>query len=253
MSILKALEKHPTYENFEACCPHCKKWSIYNRASDLKTFRLVTGQTVRCQNTECGKEFSIGGDLINPAWQMILMDCEVLKQQRRYSSCVLNLAQAFEIYFALFLRVELVYKPYGIEKSYDLDRRNELSVLLFEITRKWTFFPLRNIFIALLLKQSKPNTMTESEVVIKSLPSIANTEPSDEAIFALPDQKLSEILLELKKSTVSSLRNNVVHKDAYRPTIEEVEKAIEESSRILYRLEHCLNVLMDQPWFYESL
>ena len=83
--------------------------------------------------------------------------------------------------------------------------------------------------------------------------SFASVEPSDDAICGLPDKKLSEVLLRLKKCKVSSLRNNVVHKNAYRPTLEEVDDAIEESSSILCRLEHCLNVLSDQSYVYEVM
>jgi hypothetical protein len=248
MTALKALEKNPTYENFEARCPHCKYWNIFNRASDLKTFRLISGAVVICQNDNCKGEFWIGGDLINPAWQMILRDSEVLKEQKRYAHCILNLAQAFEIYFALFLRVRLIHNPFKVENSHDLERCNELSQRLFNTIRDWTFSPLRKAFIALLIQQNEPNTLAESEVIINNLPSYLKDEPSDEAITALADHDLSEILLELKQCKVSSLRNNVVHKDAYRPTLEEVDKAIEETSHILYRIERCLGVLSEPPY-----
>jgi hypothetical protein len=248
MPPLKALEKNPTYENFEARCPHCMYWNIFNRASDLKTFRLITGAAVICLNPKCEKEFWIGGDLINPAWQMILHDSEVLKEQKRYSHCILNLAQAFEIYFALFLRVKLIYNPFRIEESHDLKRCNELAQLLFNTIREWTFSPLRKVFIGLLTQQNEPNTLAESEVIINNLHSYLKGDPSDETITALADHDLSDVLLELKQCKVSSLRNNVVHKEAYRPTLEEVDKAIEETSHILYRIERCLGVLIEPPY-----
>ena len=67
--------KHPTYENFEAECPHCGEWCIFNRASDLGTFGLIAGRDVTCQNAACGQPFRIGGDMISTAPEMLLFDC----------------------------------------------------------------------------------------------------------------------------------------------------------------------------------
>ena len=252
MSIY-TLEKHLTFENFEVRCPHCLKWNIYNRASDLKTFRPISGMNVLCQHTDCAKEFRIGGDLINPALQMMLIDCERLKEQKRYTYCILNLTQAFEIYFALLLRVELIFRPYDSENFQELKLRNQLARLLFEKTFNWTYFRLRNSFMTMLVKQHKFGSLAESEVFINSLSSFAKTAPSDEAISAIQNQKLSATLLKLKKCQVSSLRNNVVHKNAYRPTLDEVENAMEESAEILYSLEHSLQLSNEKALLYEVI
>jgi hypothetical protein len=251
MEIPKAIEKNPTYENFEARCPYCKHWNIFNRASDIKSFRLITGQTVVCQNDKCKRDFWIGGDLVNPAWQMLILDCGMLKEQKRYSYCILNLCQAFEMYFALYLRVELLYKPFGIEKDHDIERLNEISRLLFDTINEWTYSRLRKAMMNLIIQNTKYQTLSESEGAIKNLSSFTN-EPSDDLIKNISNNKLSETLLELKKDTIHSLRNQVVHKNGYCPTLEEVEKA-EEDTRILYKLDHCLGVLSQKSYIYETI
>ncbi len=252
MEIPKAVEINPTYENFEARCPICKHWNIFNRASEIKSFKLISELTVDCQNGKCKEKFWIDGDFINPAWQMLILDCEMLKQQKRYSYCILNLAQAFEMYFALYFRVELLYKPYGIEKSYDSNRFHNLSDLLFDTTRKWTYFTLRNTFLNFLIQKIKCNNLAESESVIKNLQSYS-LEPTNKVLKTIKDQELYNILLELKNSEVSTKRNDVVHKYAYRPKLEVVEDAVEETFRILYGLDNLLGVLSEQTEIYEVI
>jgi hypothetical protein len=252
MEIPNAIEKNPTYENFEVRCPICKHWNIFNRASELKTFNLICEQIVVCQNKQCQKEFLIGGDLINPAWQMLILDCELLKQQKRYSYCVLNLAQAFEMYFSLFFRVHFIYKPYGIEKSYESNRFADLSKMLFKTTRRLTYRKLRNIFMNILIEKIKCTNLEESKNVINNFKDYFK-DPTDKSLVDIHDQELNEVLLKLKNCKVSTLRNNVVHKYAYRPNLEEVEMAIEETIFILNRLDKCLGVLSDHPYIYEVL
>ena len=54
-NILYTKKKNPTYENFEAECPYCFHFNIYNRATDFKTFNPVSFKTVKCQNKDCKK------------------------------------------------------------------------------------------------------------------------------------------------------------------------------------------------------
>jgi hypothetical protein len=85
---------------------------------------------------------------------MLIRDCWLLKKQKRYSYCILNLCQAYEMYFALYLRVMLIYKPYGNENNHDLDGLNESLRKLFDRINDWTYSPLRNTLIH-LAHQSK--------------------------------------------------------------------------------------------------
>jgi hypothetical protein len=249
MEIPKAIEKYPNYENFEARCPICNYWNIFNRASDMKSFKLITGQAVICQNDKCAKEFWIGGDLVNPAWQMLIRDCWFLKEQKRYSYCILNLCQAYEMFFTFFLRATLIYKPYEIENNHSLERLNESSRNLFDKIKEWTYFRLRNTFMQLLIQNVNCHNINQGQSIIEKLYLYAD-EPDEIKINLLNDKILAEALVSLKRISIHVLRNQVVHKNGYCPTLEEVEIA-EENVRVLYKLNHCLLPLFEQCAKYE--
>jgi hypothetical protein len=240
------------YENLTAQCPHCHATNIFNRATDLGTFEPIARHSVICQYANCAQPFVIGGDLINLPWQMLMLDCETLKAQKRYSSCILNLAQSFEIYFSLYLRVELLYKPYALEKSHDLMRLNSLFALFLSKIEDFTFHPMCAVFIHMILRPPAPRTLSEAEVLINELPSKRRM-PEDVEIKQLSDASLSELLLELKNATVPKLRNSVIHKHAHRPTLAEVERSQDETGHILYALDHRLGMLSDDLNHYVSL
>jgi len=244
--------KSSTYENFYVDCPYCGFSNTFNRATDFQSFEPIARLQVTCHKKECAKSFFIGGDLVNPAWQMLIIDCQVLKSQKYYAYCILNLAQAFEIYLSLFLRVELLYKPYAQEGIHDLDHLNRLSEFLFCKIKKFTFNPLSNLFINMILDPPNLRTLSEAESFINDLSSKASC-PSDDLIRKLPDMKYSQILLDLKSPSVVTLRHQVVHKRAYRPTLQEVESSIDETQRILYAIDHKLGLLNDDLNYYVGL
>ena len=248
MDIPKAVEKNPNYENFEARCPICLQWNIFNRASDIKSFNHVTGQSVVCQNEKCKKEFWIGGDLANPAWQMLIRDCWMLKEKKRYSYCILNLCQAYEMYFSLYLRAALVYKPYSVEKTHDLTGQNELSLRLYKKIKQWTYIKLRNALMHLIIDNVELHTLSQCQNAIDNLKS---NNIKNKLLGTIINKDLSDALLELNKNNINVLRNQVVHKKGYRPTLEEVEQA-EEDTRMLYKLDHCLYLLDCQPAAYDT-
>jgi len=248
----KALETNPTYENFAVRCPACKRWSIFNRASDIGNYELVTNVTLNCLHADCHKQFVAGHDWINPPWQMMILDCEDLKTEKHYSYCILNLAQAFEMFFALYLRVQFLYKPYASETPEGLDGFNKCSGLLFDKTRKYAYIKMRNIFINTILSAPKYTTLAESEAAIADLSTITNN-PLDENIRNCPNSALSDLLFRLMKCNVSDLRNDVVHKMGYRPTLDEVESAIDESASILHALNRHLEQPSDDMQFYNAV
>ena len=183
---------------------------------------------------------------------MLIRDCRMLIDQKRYTYCILNLCQAFEMYFALYLRVELLYKPFENENKHDIEHLNALSHILFDTIQKWTYLYLRNAFMNLIVEKKNYLSLSESESTVKNLNSFAKIPPSDESLQVIDDKKLSSTLLELKENDISTLRNKVVHKNGYRPTLEEVEKAEEDTSLILYRIESCLGMTNHHFYNYET-
>ncbi len=252
--VLYAKMKETSYENFIAWCPYCAYKNIFNRITDLKTTEAIGFMKVRCLNSVCDKEFNINGDSINPAFQMLVTDCYDLKQEKKYSYCILNLAQAFEVFFSLYLRVELLYKPFSIEHKdgkEKLEYMNELSKQLYKKIKPYTFVKLRNIFLNRVLINQPLKSLDEAEKVIKDLNSLTTT-PSDTKIKSIPDARLSELLINLTNTKICELRNKVVHKLAYRPSVEDVDKAIEETRSILFPLASRLGIKIDDINWYMS-
>jgi hypothetical protein len=240
----KAKDMRPTFENFIVGCPWCGRENIFNRASDLKNFGLIDYLEVSCLFADCARPFYLNGDIINPAYEMIIFDCYELLERKHYSYCVLNLAQAFEVFFSHYLRVELVYRPFALDPDRDIDQFKELMQLLYR--------RLRNLFFCLVLQARHPASLREAESVIRVLAGKLDG-PSDDDIRngrALADKGTTELLLRLKYSTVAELRNRVVHQGAYRPTLDEVNSALEETRAILFPLARALEVHVDNVNWY---
>jgi hypothetical protein len=138
---------HTSYENFVAECPWCGKENIFNRASDLKTFEPIGGLNVVCQSTNCQKDFRIAGDSVNCSHEMLVFDCHELIDRKHYMNCILILAQAYEIFLSLYLRVELVYKPFAADTNKDIADLNRFLNTLQEKIKHYTFDDLRTIFL----------------------------------------------------------------------------------------------------------
>lgn len=229
--------KRTTYENFIVDCPFCGKESVFNRASDLKTFDSIAGRDVTCLNNECKKAFRIVNDTINDAYAMLIFDCYELCNQKHYISCILNLVQAYEVFFALFFRVELLYKPFWVESKRKVCDMNGVAKDLHDKISKHAFAQMRALFLQHVLTRPRhsPQSIDEAAKIVDGFPKRPN-DPSHAEITALHDPKLTPLLMALKKTKIHELRNNVAHKSAYRPTRHEVEEAIKEARSILFPL-----------------
>jgi len=252
MVNLYATKTEPTYENFIAVCPHCNYENVYNRVSDLKTREPIDFKEVVCLNENCRRAFNINGDLVAPAYTYLVLDCYKLKRDKRYMYCILNIAQAYEAFFGLYLRVELLYKPFGRSRSLELARLNELAAALDRRIRTYTYRPLRNIFLNRVLRENPINLLDESESIIEGLDGLRD-DPSDQAIDGATDRKLAPLLKKLKDSDIGEARNMVVHKYAYRPSLEQAEYFIEEARDILFSLDAIIGPLYDDvQWYYQT-
>jgi hypothetical protein len=244
-----ATEKDSTYENFTARCPLCGFRNIFNRGSDLKETDPIGFREVVCLNDQCKQKFNINGDLVSSAFRMLVFDCYPLKEEKKYSYCILNLAQAHEVFFSLYLRVEFLFRPFSRDLDQDLNELNILSLKLYEKIKTYTYAPLRNIFVNSVLLTRKLSSLDEVLQFINDLEKLAKP-PSDVDIANLPDPRLSQLLQMLKQSNINELRNRVVHKNAYRPSLDEVEAAIEETRSILFPLARYLDIDYDDINWY---
>lgn len=251
-NIRSATEMRASYENFYARCPWCESENVFNRMSNLEDVEPIAYKEVCC--LKCKKPFAINNDLVNSAHEMLIFDCYDLKQEKRYTYCILNLAQAFEVFFSLYLRVHLLYRPFARHESENpdvdsLDRLNELASMLYETIKDYAFAKLRNVFLNRVLANQSIPSLNDAESSIRDLPKLTQV-PSDQSINAYGNQKLAALLKRVKDSKVGELRNKVVHQHAYRPTLVEVETALEETRSIIFPLSRLLKVEGDDINWY---
>ncbi len=234
-----------TYENLSVVCEYCGCKNIFNRATDLLTLEPISGLDVKCLNTACGKTFRIFGDTINPAFEMLVFDCDELYKLKHYASCIANLTQAWETFFANYLRVELAYKPYAHDE--DLDKLNANLMNLYNFSKRWTFGSLRSIFLNMCIKPVESvDVLSEKYGQLRLAPERA----------ALADVKadIHDLVEKLYDTEIGELRNKIVHKNAYLPHKDEVDKYITETRETLFPLAHKLGVKGDDVnWYLRSI
>ncbi len=240
--------KRTTYENFVVDCPACGKEIVFNRASDLGTLEPVADLRVSCLDRACGKPFCITGDSVNEAYEMLVFDSYELRDRKHYMGCILNLAQAYETFFSLFLRVELLYKPFGAGSERNLDNLNRIADDLYKKTKKLAFAHMRRLFLQHVVTHPSPMSAAKAAIVVAALPG-SPCDPKDVEIDALGDPNIVPLLIAIKKATINTLRNRVVHHRGYRPTRLEVEEALEETTSILFPLGQHLDLHDEINWY----
>lgn len=231
-----------TYESVAATCPACGHRSVYNRRSDLNTTEAISREGVTCDS--CRSGYSIGGDMINPAHQMLLLDAGASLQCKQYMQAVLGVAQSFEVFFDHFLHVRLVYRPFVRDGTADIDDLNRLKDQLYSKVEAFTFEPMRRLFLQCVVNAVKPHNVAAAQGYIAWIPDQGRDVPgvARRKIETIPTERLRDLLLGLSRTSVNALRNKVVHKDAERPTREQATEAYDEACRIIFGLTNMLGV-----------
>jgi len=236
-----------SWENFVAKCPTCGKESIFNRASDLCTFQPIVGLNVRCLSESCAKPFRISDDRLSTAHETLFWDCYDLRDHKQYMMCILNQATAYEAFFSLFFRVELLYKPFCADGEQTLDDLNRLSRDLYKKLEGHAFSRMRALFLQHVVTKKSPKDLAEAAQMISCF-SPCPKAPKDADIGRLADGKLARLLQRVKATKIHELRNRVAHR-AYRPTRVEVGATLKETREILLPLTSCLNLCEDVNWY----
>jgi hypothetical protein len=68
-------------------------------------------------------------------------------------------------------------------------------------------------------------------------------------IEAIPDRSLRPLVMRLWDAKANTLRNRVVHKDAYRPTLEEAKQVHDEAREVLFGIAGQLKLGLDANWY----
>lgn len=233
-----------TYENIIADCPNCNHHNIYNRITDLQTRNPISFKTVECD--KCNQKFNINGDSIGEAYEYLIFDVYFMKEQKRYMYCILNLAQAIESFLFYTIRVKLLFLPHKNCYIDSTKRLNLISSKISEVMKKYTFHPLRNIFFELYINHENFLSIDNINDFLRTnnLKKIKNRDTASwyNEINNLSDLKRKSLFSKLLNTKVPELRNKVVHKYSYRPSLEEVEQSITETRDIVFRLKDHLDI-----------
>src|SRR2546430_2289653 len=100
---------------------------------------------------------------------MLVFDCSKLLHRKNYWTGILLLAQAYEVFFSLFLRVELLYKPFAADPEQNTDHFNRLAEQLSEKVKEHAFGGMRALFLRQLISGARPQTLVEAEAAIAAL------------------------------------------------------------------------------------
>lgn len=194
------------YENIYLDCPFCSTENILNRVSDLGGNNAVSRlDGVLCE--KCGKSFDIVGDRVSSAkYRWFINELDILKEKKMYRSYVLNLCQGLEAFFYQAI----------INKRFDRnpDFRNEDNRIIlgkYNNERKeydkhiktWAFDAMRTEFLT-IFKEEQENYIPQGR--------------------KLKEDKRCKFFSLIEKTEINSLRNKVIHKHAYRPSFEEINK-----------------------------
>lgn len=226
------------YEKITATCPKCGARNVYNRATDIGHFRPISNWPVVCENSQCHAVFDVIGDLINPSYEMLLLDACDLLREKSYTEAVLKATTAYEMFFSHYLRVEFVYRASTRDRTSDrdsVDWMTSATQLLRNATERHTFKPMRWVFLRAAVDNPHPATIAAAEAYIRSIPRRPAEVPRSD-IEALQDQNLRSLLLHVLDSSIDDLRNDIVHKTAYRPTLDETKAAVDDAYITIFRL-----------------
>jgi hypothetical protein len=137
-----------------------------------------------------------------------------------------------------------VYRPFFAAPPHDqdVDDLNRLHRDVRCATAKFTFFPMRNVVMNMLIEDPWPSTLEEASQAIVQIAALGGGEPASATIADVPDARTRELLDGLIGLSVGRLRNDVVHKHAYRPKRSQVEPCLTAEISLLYRVKHHLAV-----------
>lgn len=250
MADLYAERQKSNYENFIAECPYpdCKSENIFNRVSDLKTVEPIAFKEVEC--FKCKRKFNIKSDYVGEIHEYLIYDCYELLKLKKYMYCIINLCTACESFFLKGIEIKLLLKPWE-ERLFErnTDTFNRYSKKLHERTRSYTYPKLLNVFFDLYLKDKSFHSQTSIDNYMNGIDDFAKIEPKDEDIQKYHDRETGDLFMHLKKLKINEMRNKVVHKYAFRPSLQDVEKCLDEVKSVVFRLQTRLKMKHRMAYF----
>lgn len=195
------------YENVYYDCPKCGKENILNRVSDLEgNVPIARLEGLVCENTKCRQIINIVSDRVVAAkYRWFFDELYILVARKEYRAYALTLCQGMEAFFYQ----AVVNKMLDREKAYrddegslDLTSYNQARANYEKRIERYTFADMRHEFLKVYeterLKYTPLGLRLRKDERKVSFDTVANTD-------------------------IHTLRNAVVHKQAYRPAWHEIE------------------------------
>jgi hypothetical protein len=225
MKNLSSRIKGATYENILVDCPYCHNECIFNRVSDLRTVMPISGKDLKCEH--CETIFWALGDKVTSAkYRWFLDDLPLLKRNKRYGLYVFALCQSCETFIHQAIINKLIDRNpvYRDGQGYfcgnnkaGVDAYNEIykdfcNKRIGNITQKGnsgkkynqcTFHDLRELFLC-IFEDARRN----------ELPTLKE----------LKEDRREKCFCEIENTDINRTRNDIAHKNAYRPSFSDVQK-----------------------------
>lgn len=178
---------------------------------------------------------------------------------------VLSATTAYELFFIHFLRVQLLYRPLCRHNDSDSDvgkSFNKTASFLHNETNFLTFYSMRNLFLRVAVDQERLETLAMAKEYIeficnkdniKAIKSPSMKDKIQAEIQCLSDEPRRSLLLRVCDTNIADLRNDVVHKTAYRPSLNETKAAVEEVFQTLFPLSEHFRLKNDDYHLNERL
>jgi hypothetical protein len=164
--------------------------------------------------------------------------------------CIINLCIACEAFFLKGIEIKLLWEPWkGKVFQKDTDVFNYYSDKLYRKTKDYTYSKLLNVFFGLYLKNKSFHSEASIDDYIGKMDSFAKIKPKDEDIKKYHDFKIADLFMDLKKLNINEIRNNVAHKYAFRPSLKDVEKYLEEERSVVFGLQTRLKMKHETMYF----
>lgn len=232
-----------TYESYEVACPICGKWNIFNRMSDIGSINVASGKTVKCLH--CNKDFLIIGDKLNLKYEYFLEGCDDLIKQKNYMYCIIILCQSCEAFFMKCIDIKLLWKPYrsgvfgGYKGNKDFD---DFAGKIHDRFDKFTYQKLLNVFFDLYLNNKNFKNEDDISNYLDNLSELSKSEPSKKEIETKSTGTQRNLFLELKELKINEIRNDVVHKDGFRPSLVDAQNYLNKVRRIIEEISKALDL-----------
>ena len=229
--------KKSNYETITVDCPNCCSENIYNRQDDLKTEKAISGMNVICYS--CKQIYWIYYDRINPIYEMLYFDALEFEKTKRYIICILNYCQSIETFFYYMIYNQIIKLPY--QKKPDIKQFNESRKIFLEKFTDFSFNDLKNIFLNIFIKSIVIKQLTDIDNFFSNLDYLKNC-PSDNDIKNHSNIIIRKNFLEIKNLKTNEIRNNIIHKEGYRPSLKEVDRCKKETYRIVFEIKREMKI-----------